>query len=79
MSFAIFDLSGNIPVVRDWLIIKVNDGTIDWLINFSNSVEIESYSALLFGLKQLITFVTISSGVNLKVNVCVWTYSLDNY
>ena len=71
MTFAIFNLSGNIPVIRDWLIIKVNDGTIDGLINFSNSVEIESYPALLFGLKQLITLVTIFSDVNLKVKVCV--------
>ena len=28
MTFAIFNLSGNIPVIRDWLIIKVTDGTI---------------------------------------------------
>ena len=71
MTFAIFNLSGNTPVIRDWLIIQVNDGTIDGLINFSNSVEIESYPALLFSLKQLITLVTISSDVNLKVKVCV--------
>ncbi len=71
MTFAIFNLSGNTPVIRDWLIIQVNDGTIDGLINFSNSVEIESYPALLFSLKQLINLVTISSDVNLKVKVCV--------
>ena len=71
MTFAIFNLSGNIPVIRDWLIIKINDVTIDGLINFSNSVEIESYPALLFRLKQLIPCDTISSDVNLKVKECV--------
>ena len=74
MTFAIFNVSGNIPVIRDWLIIKVNDGTLDGLINFSNSVEKGSYPALLSGLKQLITLLTISSDVNLKVR-CVWIYS----
>ena len=44
MILPIFSLSGNIPVVRHWFIINVNDGVSSFLIIFSRAGEIPSYS-----------------------------------
>ena len=43
MILPIFSLSGNIPVVRQWFIINVNDGVISFMIIFSRADEIRSY------------------------------------
>ena len=44
MILPIFSLSGNIPVVRHWFIINVNDGVILFMIIFRRAGEIPSYS-----------------------------------
>ena len=43
MILPIFSLSGNIPVVRHWFIINVNDRVISFIIIFSRADEIPSY------------------------------------
>ena len=51
MTFAIFNLSGNIPVSRDWFIIRVSGPETNRDIRFSNNVDISSCPELDFGFK----------------------------
>ena len=66
ITFAIFKLLGNIPVIRDWLIINVNDGSKTGVIDLRNLVEISSWPQEDFEGRELVILRVISLSIGLK-------------
>ena len=59
MTLANFNLFGNMPWCKDWLITVVRASNISYLILFSSLIEIPSKPRLLLAGKSLIIFKTV--------------------
>ena len=68
-TFALFNLSGNIPVFKVWFIIIVSGALISGIIFFSKIVQIPSLPQLDFGFSPLTTFSTTVSSTSVKLNL----------
>ena len=66
MTLAIFCLSGNIPVTRDWLIVIVKGPKISDLIDFIKWVDSSSIPQLFFVDKLSIILDTVFSSTSSK-------------
>ena len=66
MTLAIFSLSGNIPVTRDWLIVIVEGPKISDLMDFLKCVDSSSIPQLFFVAKLSIILDTVFSSTSSK-------------
>ena len=69
ITFAIFYLFGNIPVVKDWLIINVTDSHISFFMNFNKLFDIPSFPKLHLEFKLSIMFIVVLTSIGLKPKV----------
>jgi hypothetical protein len=71
MTLAIFNLSGNIPLESDWLIIAVMGCEIMSKQTFRSIPEILSMPELFLGLKAFIILRVVSSSIVVNLNCVV--------
>ena len=68
-----FYLFGNIPVVKDWLIINVTDSHISFFINFNTLFDIPSFPKLYLEFKLSIMFIVV-----LRLHWSAWNWKCYN-